>query len=49
MADPSMVTEMLKGNLTNVLPMIVIGGRINRHFSGFVTTKGCRYSLDDHL
>ena len=49
MADPSMVTEMLKGNLTNVLPMIVIGGWINRHFPGFVTTKGCRYSSDDHL
>lgn len=39
MTDPSMMTNMLKGNLTNVLPMIVIGGWIYWHFSGFVTTK----------
>merc|ERR1719481_2379953 len=39
MTDPNMMVEMVKGQLTNVLPMIAIGGWINWTFSGFVCTK----------
>lgn len=35
----SYLLSLLKGNLFNVLPMIVIGGWINWTFSGFVTTR----------
>lgn len=31
-----MMTEMLKNNISNMVPMIVIGGVINWAFSGFL-------------
>ncbi|XP_064606550.1 ER membrane protein complex subunit 3-like [Liolophura sinensis] len=39
MTDPSMMSDMVKGNVTNVVPMIIVGTWINWAFSGFLTTK----------
>lgn len=37
--NTAMVSDMSKDNLTNIVPMIFIGGWINWMFSGFITTK----------
>ena len=37
--DPTMAMSMVKGTLTNVLPMIVLGGWISWVFSGFIISK----------
>jgi len=33
------MSEMVKGNALNVIPMLVIGTWINSAFTGFLTTK----------
>ena len=40
--DPTMMTEMLKNNISNMVPMIVIGGVINWAFSGFLCSTYLR-------
>lgn len=37
--DPGMMTEMFKGQLTTMLPTLLLGGWINWTFQGFVTTR----------
>ncbi|XP_018318995.1 ER membrane protein complex subunit 3-like isoform X2 [Agrilus planipennis] len=39
LANPNLLLDLLKGNMANVLPMIVLGGWISWVFSGFLTTK----------
>ena len=40
-----MAMSMVKGTLTNVLPMIVLGGWISWVFSGFIISKCHLYEL----
>ena len=37
--DPSMMQDMMKGQMVGMVPMIVMGGLINWVFSGFLTSQ----------
>ena len=39
MMDPKNMNQMMMGNVTNMVPMIVVGGIINSVFAGFVAIR----------
>ena len=45
MTDPNATSDLLKRNVTNVLPMVIIAGWTNWAFSGFVSSKYCHKLL----
>ena len=38
-ADPKNMNKMMTQNMTNMVPMMVVGGVINAVFAGFVTIR----------
>lgn len=39
MMDPKNMTQMMQGNMLNMIPMVVVGAIINSVFAGFVTIR----------